>query len=430
MEITYNMNPNEAKNLKIKEAGDATREKRKLQICKVIELKIDEKHLNKKEKEQLKMFFVEAKWLYNHILNQQNVFLHNYKTNPIQKKNKDGKFEDVVLKYLPPACRQGLTQLIHQNIKSLSGLKHIGKKAGKLRFTSDCKSISLSQYGTSHYISGKNKFKIIGIKRHLKVHGLQQITEDMEFANAKLLNKPDGYYIKLTTFQFPNGEPILRNKKEAVGLDFGIKDNIVTSDGEIFNVSIAETDRLKRFSRKLEKSKKGSNNRYKLIKKIQIEYQKLSNKKKDASNKIVNKILTIYHQVIIQDEQLHGWQSSKMKGWGRRIQHSCMGSIKAKLRDSKQTTMLGRFVPTTKMCHECGTIQETLALDQRVFSCISCGYTEDRDIKAAKTILKLGLIQIGGVPIEFKPAEKHRATLNRRVPYCHVSLRQEARVSR
>ena len=59
---------------KIKATLLATKNRRQLQICKVFELKIDESHLSKPEKERLKMYFVEAKWLYNHILNQENVF--------------------------------------------------------------------------------------------------------------------------------------------------------------------------------------------------------------------------------------------------------------------------------------------------------------------------------------------------------------------
>lgn len=59
---------------KIKATLQETKLRRQLQICKVIELKLDLSHLNKEEKEKLKMYFVEAKWLYNHILNQEDVF--------------------------------------------------------------------------------------------------------------------------------------------------------------------------------------------------------------------------------------------------------------------------------------------------------------------------------------------------------------------
>lgn len=403
----------------------ATHEKRKHQICKVIELKIDESKLNQKEKEQLKMYFVEAKWLYNHILNQPDAFTYDYKINPIQKQNKDGTFEEVQLQYLPAKFKQDIVRGLQQNIKTLAAMKKT-RKVGKLKFKSEYNTVVLSQYGDTHKVTGKNRIKIAGIKRHLFVRGLHQIAPEMEFANAKLMQEPNGYYIKLTTYQFPQGGLEQSEKKLAVGLDFGIKDNIVTSDGAIFNVSIAETDRLKRLQRKFARAQKGSNNRNKLRNLIAIEYQKIDNKKKDASNKIVHNLLTNYHHVFLQDEQLHAWKSSKMKGWGRKIQHSCLGSIKAKLRLSTQTTMLGKFVPTTKMCPACGEVQAALPLEQRTFSC-SCGYQEDRDVKAAKLIRKLGLIQIGMGHTEFTPVEKTtplRPRLQRRTQA--ASLKQEA----
>lgn len=73
---------------------------------------------------------------------------------------------------------------------------------------------------------------------------------------------------------------------------------------------------------------KGSNNRHKTIKSIQREYQKLSNRKQDKANKIVSK-LKKYETIVMQDEQIANWH----KGWfGKQVQHSCLGLVKAKLK--------------------------------------------------------------------------------------------------
>lgn len=74
-----------------------------------------------------------------------------------------------------------------------------------------------------------------------------------------MVRKADGYYINLTTYTYPKGG-IVNNKRNNVGLDYGISKNITTSDGEVFDYSIEETKRLKRLQRRiLGKSKKGPN---------------------------------------------------------------------------------------------------------------------------------------------------------------------------
>ena len=76
------MRVSEEKKAKIKASLTATHEKRKSQVCKVYALKIDESHLNNQQKEWLSRIFIEAKWFYNHVLSQENIF------NPLLVKDK------------------------------------------------------------------------------------------------------------------------------------------------------------------------------------------------------------------------------------------------------------------------------------------------------------------------------------------------------
>ena len=127
-----------------------------------------------------------------------------------------------------------------------------------------------------------------------------------EYANASLLKKPDGYYLKVTCYI--NREKICPTKKNGkeIGLDFGINTNITTSEGEKLDVSVEESEHLKMLQKKLQHQKKGSNRRYKTIKAIRRQYQKLTNKKKDKANKIVH-MLKQYDTIVIQDEQIASW---------------------------------------------------------------------------------------------------------------------------
>ena len=124
-----------------------------------------------------------------------------------------------------------------------------------------------------------------------------------------------------------NFKKIQTNGKE-IGLDFGIKSNITTSEGEKLDVCVEESERLKKLQRELFRRVKGSNNRHKTIKLIQREYQKLSNKKQDKANKIVHQ-LKKYDRIYMQDEQIAKWQKGR---FGKQVQHSCMGTVKAKLK--------------------------------------------------------------------------------------------------
>ena len=85
------------------------------------------------------------------------------------------------------------------------------------------------------------------------MHGIKQLPKDCEFANANLLKKPDGYYLKITTYQSKEKEKKQNENGKEIGLDFGIKTAITTSEGEKIDISIGESDQIKALQRKLER---------------------------------------------------------------------------------------------------------------------------------------------------------------------------------
>ena len=87
----------------------------------------------------------------------------------------------------------------------------------------------------------------------------------------------------------------------------------------------------------------------------------------------------------MQDENLTGW---KKFNFGKQIQHSVMGRIKAKLINHPRVEVLDRWAPTTKLCI-CGNKHPDLKLSDRVFICPFCNHTEDRDIHAAKNMIRM-----------------------------------------
>ena len=143
----------------------------------------------------------------------------------------------------------------------------------------------------------------------------------------------------------------------------GIKTTITTSDGRKIKVSIVETERVKKCQKALSKKKKGSSNRYKAVKSLRKAYQKLVSVKRDTANKIVHELLE-HERVYMQDENLRGWHKGL---FGRTVQHSVLGLVKAKLMSNERVTVLPAKEPTTKYCPCCGRPNKNITLADRMY---------------------------------------------------------------
>lgn len=382
------------KNTRIKETLLATRNKRKNQECRTYELKIDESSLSKTIKNDLERLFVEAKWFFNYLIGLSdqenkntlwNIDAQKIKTVKVLNKNKE--WEDRELIVLKSSQRGEIHKIIQSNIKALSLLKKNGCSIGRIKFKKECNCIPLRQYGNTHKIISPTKIKIQGIRSKLRVNGLKQILsqDGIEFANANLIRKTSGYYLKLTTY-IDKEKLLKQNNGLSIGIDFGIKNSFTLSDGRVFNYFIEESEHLKCLQKKLARQKKGSNNRRKTIKKINKCYEKLTNKKNDYANKFVAMIKR-YNRIVIQDELLNEWTNSltnvRSKLNSDRVQHSILGRVKCKLIRLKQTVVLDKWIPTTQWCRNCGSKNETSG---SIYNCSKCGFIEDRDIHAAKNM--------------------------------------------
>jgi len=400
-----------------------TKEKRKSQVCKVYELKFDISHLSKEKLLYLNKLFLEAKWLYNSILSSDDIFKFDSKNKEVIILDKDKNKINKELKILSSQMRQAIHQRICYSVKSLSTRKKKGKqvKIGRLKFKSQINSIVLNQFGMTYKFENDQYIKIQGFKKHFKIMGYNQIPINAEFANATLVRRCGNYYLKTTCF-LPKEEKIKTGK--SIGLDFGIKYSIVTSEGSRYSINFPETKSIKKSSRKMNKKVKDSNNRYKQKLELQKKYEKLTNKKKDYKNKFVSKLIKENDVICIQDEQIHNWAKSGMKGFGKIIQHSIMGGIISDLKKKSETVVIDRFFPSTKLCPNCNCLNK-IDLNERVYFC-KCGYFEDRDIHSAKNILNQGLKQIDRESINTIPVENKTAIFSKFYHIEDTSLFDEA----
>ena len=278
--------------------------------------------------------FVEGKWFYNHVLNlhKNGLKLKDINTTNIKSVDHYNKNKELIsdeLLVLNSQEKQAILTRMMSNQKTIVKMVRNGRQThGSLQFKSELNCIPLKQYGTTYKFKSQNKIKVAGIHGDMRVKGTSQIPCNCDYANGVLLKRPDGYYLIVTCYIDNNKIQKQETNGKEIGLDFGIKTNITTSEGEKLDISVEESERLKMLQRKLQRQVKGSNNRYKTIKQIRRQYLKLTNKKKDKANKIVHK-LKQYDCIVIQDEQLNKWH--KQNGMSRKVQHSCMGLIKSKL---------------------------------------------------------------------------------------------------
>ena len=347
--------------------------------------------MNTSELNQLSMYFIEAKWLRNAMLASNDIsnFCTKKSLTAVMGLDKNKQPESKPITFLPPRFRQAVKEQINGDIKSLAKKKQNGYKTGKLNFVSEVNSINLPQYNNSWKVIGKKAIHVQGFKRNIKVHGLHQLNDfPYQLSNAKLLKKSSGYYLKVTCFIDKNiyqeSKPKIPNKVN-VGLDFGIKTTLTTSDGDKFNISIKETDTLKKKQQAFSRKMKGSHNRYKDKLSIRKQYEHLANQRKDMANKIVSTLLGTYDTIFLQDENIRGWHRGL---FGKQVQHSALGTIKQQL-INKGAVLLEQKAPTTKECYKCHE-RIMISLSERVFCCTKCGHIEERDIKSAKTALYYG----------------------------------------
>ena len=373
-----------AKNEQIAESFKATKERRKRQTPRVVDLKIVTNKLTANQREALERLFIEAKWVYNDAIGSDDIFAYQVPKKTVAVHTPEG-VEQREFKVLGSQMKQSIVAGARSSIKTLASLKKQGKKVGSLKFKSEYTSINLKQAGTTYKIRG-SKARVQNVPGWVRVRGVSQL-EGTELANAKLVRRPDGFHLFVTSYRFTDEIPSQIKHEGVVGVDFGVKTSFTLSTGEKFDIAVGETEHLKRLQRKLARQQQGSNNYKKTQDKISREYQHITNRRDDVANKLSHEILG-YEQVFMQDENIAGWRSKRgyIRG-GRKIQRSVLGRVKARLMANPRVTVLGKHVATTATCI-CG-VRTKHTPDKRVFVCDSCGYKDDRDIHAAKNMVRL-----------------------------------------
>lgn len=183
---------------------------------------------------------------------------------------------------------------------------------------------------------------------------------------------------------------------ENIGIDLGVKDFVITSDGSVYeNKHFFKTQekKIKKLQRQLSKKVKGSNNRNKTRIRLAKVFEHLTNQKEQYIHYVVNDLLQYYDIIFMEDLNASGML--KNHKLAKAIQEVGFYRFKAVLSDKafnngKKVILVDRFYPSSKTCHNCGYINKELKLNDREWICPQCGTQHDRDINAAINILEEG----------------------------------------
>ena len=210
--------------------------------------------------------------------------------------------------------------------------------------------------------------------------------------------KADRYYVSVL-IEIPDHR-IVNNSSEGIGIDLGLKDFAIVSNGKIYK-NINKSAKLKKLekklireqrslSRKYENLKKGESTQKRNLQKQKLKIQKLhhriDNIRTDYINKIIAEIVkTKPSHITIEDLNVSGMMKNRhlSKAVASQKFYEFKTKLLAKCREyGIELRIVDRWYPSSKTCHCCKSIKKDLKLSDRIFRC-DCGYIEDRDFNAA-----------------------------------------------
>ena len=229
------------------------------------------------------------------------------------------------------------------------------------------------------------------------------IPSNADIISGYVSKQADRYYVSVT-IEIENTK-VIKEKSEPIGIDLGLKDFAICSNG-LTKKNINKTSKVKKLEKKLKreqrklsrkyeslkkrsKNKKGEATRQNISKQV-IKVQRLHRNLRDIRTDYINKTVSeIVEQnpssITIEDLNVKGMM--KNKHLSKAVAQQKFYEFRVKLENKcKQNgielRVVDRWYPSSKLCHECGTIKKDLKLSDREYVC-ECGYHSDRDYNAS-----------------------------------------------
>ena len=258
---------------------------------------------------------------------------------------------------------------------------------------------TLSTYKNKKYETIRIDFnkRIITLPKlkEVKFRGYRTTKEMVGKIKSATISKDANKYFVSVLVEVPFIKPII-NPTSVIGLDLGIKDFIVTSNGEKLKNEVRVNEkRLKGLQKGLARCRPGSKNRYKLKLKIQRLYLKIRNARKHMIFKLANKILK--ESDIVAVETLDVKSMYQVHSIAKHLNKVPIGDFLSVLKYKadwlgKKVININKYFPSSQCCNRCEYKNEEVKdLSVRKWICPKCGFEHDRDINASVNIMFEGL---------------------------------------
>ena len=215
--------------------------------------------------------------------------------------------------------------------------------------------------------------------------------------SATLSKTKSGNFFLSILMEIPQNELVkFKKANKEVGIDLGVKDFVITSNGKKFeNKHFLKADerKLKKLQRQLSKKHKGSSNFYKQCKRIARVFETITHKKENYIHYVVNELLSSYDTIYMEDLSVSGMLKNHhlAKAISEVGFYKFKEILKSKaIANDKKVVLIGRYYPSSKTCSRCGYKNQDLKLSDRHWQCPECGENHDRDLNAAINILREG----------------------------------------
>ena len=247
-----------------------------------------------------------------------------------------------------------------------------------------------------------NCFSVSG--KHIKLSKMspmrmaEQLRFDGKIMSGTVSRVADKWYISIAVEV--KKDLTLPKTGKFVGVDLGVKDLAITSDGCKFANPrwIQKSEKkLKRLNRELARRKRESKRRERTRLRLARQHAKVANQRKDWLHKITTYLVRKYDVIALEDLNVRGMV--KNHNLAKAITNVSFGEFNRQIEYKaqmygKQIYRVDRFFPSSKTCSNCGCVQEKMPLHVREWTCPDCGAHHDRDINAATNLLRQAMPEV------------------------------------
>ena len=362
---------------------------------------------NKEQEQTLNKTLGCYRFVYNHMLALKQEAYNRDKTNlglcelskylfgTLLKDEQYAWLKEVNTKVTHEAIRQMLSAY-NNFFKQHKGFPKFKSKKDKQSALFSLQAISRCNTFETRHISLTKPLKNIKFRcSDLYLRRLQKYNKNIRSATLSK-TKSGNFFLSILIEMEDTELKKFEHTDKQVGIDLGVKNFVITSDGYVFenkHFLKKEEKKLNRLQRQLSRKVKGSNNREKQRVKIAKLFERMTNKKDAYIHYVVNELLKSYDTIFMEDLNVQGMfrnhslaKAISEVGFSRLKQ---VITTKA-LDNGKQVIFIDRFYPSSKTCSVCGYKKEDLKLSDREWTCPNCGKKHDRDINAAVNILLEG----------------------------------------